>query len=391
MTAPAPLRVGIAVESSLWGGLETHALDLAGVIAARGEHPIILCSNSHTLELFRAKTELELAPMPPFSTSGALALFRAFRSLRLDACIFEKGTLHAASLTFDAAARLACRRYITVQQLVPPVLPDRSSRRILGIPSPNLWRRRMVRRAWSRSIFPNVTVCVSEAVSAALRDDYRFDDTKLLTVRNGVDVDRFRDNPEVARAIREQWHVPESALVLGAVCRLVPEKGLDVCLEAFRQLAETTERPVRLVIVGDGPERPALEALTVHLGLSDRVRFEGFRQDVPEVLAALDVLVLSSRGLEGLPLIVVEALAVGRPVIATRVAGTPEIFTREGFGWLVAPDDASELAEAMRRAASEPADRIQAMRAAARQQAVERFDASREYGRIASLIDGHTA
>jgi glycosyltransferase involved in cell wall biosynthesis len=388
MTAPTPLRIGIAVESSLWGGLETHALDLASVIAARGHHPIILCSNSHTLELFRAKTELDLALMPSFSTSGTLVLFRAFRALALDGCIFEKGTLHAASLAFDVAARLACGRYVTVQQLVPPVLPDRSSRRVLGVPSPNVWHRRMVWRAWSRSIFPNVTVCVSEAVSAALRNDYRFDSAKLLTVRNGVDVDRFRDNPAAARSIREQWHVPDSALVFGAVCRLVPEKGLDVCLEAFRRLTETTERPVRLVIVGDGPERPALEALTARLDLGDHVRFEGFRRDVPEVLAALDLLVLSSRGLEGLPLIVVEALAVGRPVIATRVAGTPEIFTREGLGWLVTPDDPSGLADAMRHAAAEPPERIQAMRAASRQQAVERFDASKEYGRIASLIDG---
>jgi glycosyltransferase involved in cell wall biosynthesis len=91
--------------------------------------------------------------------------------------------------------------------------------------------------------------------------------------------------------------------------------------------------------------------------------------------------------MEGLPLIVLEALAVGRPVIATRVAGTPEILTRDDVGWLVSPGNAAELADAMQRAVCLPADRISAMRLAARQHAVDHFDASREYGRIVSLVE----
>jgi len=381
------LRVGIAVESSWWGGLETHALDLAKVLTARGHHPVIICSNAHTQALFGSRAGFELATIPPFASSGVVTLLRALRNLRLDACVFEKGTLHAASLAFDLAARLACRRYIAVQQLAPPVLPDPSTRRILGVLSPSLWRRQMVWSGWSRSLVPQMTVCVSDAVGAALRDDYHFPARKLVTIRNGVDIERFRNDAVAAMKLREEWQVADSEVLFGAVCRLVPEKGLDVCLQAFQRVAGTISKPTRLVVVGDGPERQTLEGLAERLGLRERVRFAGFRRDVPQVLSALDYLVLSSR-MEGLPLIVVESLAVGRPVIATRVAGTPEIFTRSDIGWLVSPGDVNELAHAMGEAAMQSPEQVGVMRAAARQHAVDRFNAFHEYARIASLAEG---
>jgi glycosyltransferase involved in cell wall biosynthesis len=386
MKAAVVLRVGIAVESTLWGGLESHVLDLAHVLAARGHHPVIICSNTHTLELFQRRATFEVVAIPPFTASGVVGLWRALRALKLGACVFEKGTLHAGSFVFDAAAWLACGRYITIQQLAPPVLPSPSRRRVLGVTSPSLWRRRMIWDGWLRSLVPQVTVCVSDAVAVALRDDYNFPPRKLVTVRNGVDVDRFRDDQVAALRLRAEWQVPASCILFGAVCRLVPEKGLDLCLQAFRRVLDGVGPSTYLVVVGDGPERDGLERLAERLGLWHRVRFAGFRTDVPEVLSALDYLVLSSR-MEGLPLIVVESLAVGRPVIATRVAGTPEIFTRDDIGWLVSPDNVAELANAMQEAATQSSSQVRLMRDAARRHAVDCFNAFHEYERIASLLE----
>jgi glycosyltransferase involved in cell wall biosynthesis len=244
----------------------------------------------------------------------------------------------------------------------------------------------MVWRGYLRSLLPQTTVCVSDAVSVALHKDYRFADRNLVTVRNGVDIDRFRENPDARALIRTEWGVPETAVLFGAVCRLVPEKGLDVCLEAFRRMTTVAATPSYLVVVGEGPQRPALEALSLALGLADRVRFAGFRSDVPGVLSALDFLVLPSR-LEGLPLIVLESLAVGRPVIATRVAGTPEILTRDDVGWLVAPGDVGELTHALQDAALQSPERVEAMRTAARQHAVGQFNASQQYAKIALILE----
>jgi glycosyltransferase involved in cell wall biosynthesis len=238
-----------------------------------------------------------------------------------------------------------------------------------------------------RSVLPHTTVCVSDAVAAALRNDYHFPARKLLTVHNGVDVDRFVDHPEAAKQLRAAWGIPATAVVFGAVCRLVPEKGLDVCLNAFRRVNTITTHPPYLVVVGDGPERQDLESMASRLEIQDRVRFTGFSTDVPAVLSALDYLVLSSR-MEGLPLIVVESLAVGRPVIASRIAGTPEILTRDDIGWLVQPGDVNGLAQAMHQAATRSPEQVRQMRAAARQHAVELFNAQHEYGRIVSVAEG---
>lgn len=387
MTAARTKRIGIAVETSWWGGLESHAVDLAAVLAAEGHEVLVVCSNPHTSRLFAARSPFEVVTFPAFGGSSVVTLLRALRALGLDACVLEKGTLHAASVSFDLAARLACRRYITIQQLSPPPIPPPSRRRRFGVPSPSLWRHRMVWRGWLRSVFPHTTVCVSDAVAASLAGDYGFPAGKLLTVRNGVDVQRFVDDEAAARRLRAAWQVPDGTFLFGAVCRLVPEKGVDICLDAFREVVGTTPTPVRLVVVGDGPERAALESRAERLGLTGSVHFAGFHDNVPAILAAIDCLVLSSR-MEGLPLTVAESLSVGRPVIASRVAGTPEIITSDEIGWLVTPGDVGELGRSMREAAIRTPERVACMQASARSHAVAHFNSRDAYRRIASLAVG---
>jgi glycosyltransferase involved in cell wall biosynthesis len=380
--------VGILVRTSLWGGLETHALDLARVLHARGRQPVLLCGDERTAQLFRSRLDgdIPVVALPQYSSRSWMRMGRALRRLDLGACVFEKGALHAGGLAFDLVARAACSRLIAIQQLAPPELPPPSERRVWGIRSPNLWRRRMVWRGRLRSLVPNVTVCVSDAVAERLRRDFRFPPSRLVIIRNGVDVERYREDADARRRLRAEWNIPPDAVLFGTVSRLVPEKGLDLCLEAFRRQAAPAGRPTRLVIVGDGPDRARLEGLVRELDVEGQVLFAGFRTDVPSVLSALDVLVLSSR-LEGLPLTVLEAMSVGRPVIATRVDGTPEIFTTDDLGWLIDADDPEQLAHAMRRAASRTPEQVERMREATRRHVAERFNASREYGRIEELID----
>jgi glycosyltransferase involved in cell wall biosynthesis len=102
------------------------------------------------------------------------------------------------------------------------------------------------------------------------------------------------------------------------------------------------------VIVGEGPDRPALEAEIERLGIGDRVRLLGERRDVPELLGAADVFVLSSRS-EGLPVSVLEAMVAGLPVVASRVGGVGELVEDEETGLLVAPGNPDELSTALER------------------------------------------
>lgn len=179
-------------------------------------------------------------------------------------------------------------------------------------------------------------------VSAAGHDELRAQgvpSARLVRVPNFLALDAPIPAP------RPPSGAPISLLFLG---RLSPEKGLDVLLAA---LARPSAPPVHLDVVGDGPERVALERATHAAGLTARVIFHGFQPDVAPFLAAADALVMPSRR-EGLPMALIEAVAAARPVVATAVGGIPELVTPGENGELCAPDDADALAAAIRRLAA---------------------------------------
>jgi glycosyltransferase involved in cell wall biosynthesis len=143
--------------------------------------------------------------------------------------------------------------------------------------------------------------------------------------------------------LREQAGFAAGAPLVGVVGRLAPIKDLPTFLLAARRLLE--HRPdVRFSVVGDGDERPALEARARSLGLTEAVFFHGWRRDRPAVYGDLDVVVNCSRN-EGTPVALIEALAAARPVVATAVGGTPDLLARGAFGTLVAAGDPAALAE----------------------------------------------
>jgi glycosyltransferase involved in cell wall biosynthesis len=139
------------------------------------------------------------------------------------------------------------------------------------------------------------------------------------------------------------------------VCQPVePREGIDVLVDAFAKL---DDREARLFVVGDGVERAALTARAKAPGAGARITFAGTRPhgEIPRWLAAADVCALPSRA-EGMPNAVLEALASGRPVVATAVGGTPELIASPSLGRLVPPDDAQALSCALAEALSSPWD-----------------------------------
>ena len=217
-------------------------------------------------------------------------------------------------------------------------------------------RRRLI--AWSLRRCHTVVV-----VSRALGDEVAalgVERTRIRAIPNGIDVESFRPGDRAA-ARRTLGLQPGERLAV-CVSRLSHEKGIDLLVEA---VSRPDAAGVHVVVVGDGPERPALEARRDALGLASRVRFTGTRPhgEIPLWLTAADVVVLSSRT-EGHPNAVVEALACGRPVVATRVGGVPDILTDEELGVMVAPGDAGALAAGIRAAFVRPWDAGRLTRAA---------------------------
>jgi glycosyltransferase involved in cell wall biosynthesis len=183
-----------------------------------------------------------------------------------------------------------------------------------------------------------------------------------VTVRNGIDLSRFAYSGPV----------PGGPAVM--VARLAPEKDHATLLQAWaRVVAEQAD--FRLEIAGDGPCLSSLQALAGSLGLGDRVRFLGRVDDVAGLLGRAGMLVLSSR-LEGISLTLLEAMARGLPVVATRVGGNPEVVVDGETGFLVAPGSPDDLAAAILRLRRGP-DRARRMGRAGRQCAEDEFDIRR--------------
>lgn len=162
---------------------------------------------------------------------------------------------------------------------------------------------------------------------------------------NGIDLDRFGSPPD-RMVRREKWGIPRDAPVAGVVGRLdLPKKGQDLFLEAASEVAASLPEAF-FVIVGEGPSRAELERIASRGGLAERVVFDSTEHSVPEVLAAFDLAVLPSRW-EGFGIVLLEAMASRKAVVASAVGGVLEIVEDGVTGLLVPPDDASALARAM--------------------------------------------
>jgi glycosyltransferase involved in cell wall biosynthesis len=187
-------------------------------------------------------------------------------------------------------------------------------------------------------------VGVSEETVERLIEYEKIPRRKLEMIPNGIVAEPFER--EIDRAAkRAELGVPPGAPILGLGARLAPEKGLDQLLEAVRLLR--AEFPaIQLLIAGEGPEELVLRALARERGIAESVRFLGVRHDMPELLKVFDVYVLSSLR-EGLPMSILEAMAAGCPVVATRVGGIHSVIEDGVNGVLVPPRDPRALANAI--------------------------------------------
>jgi glycosyltransferase involved in cell wall biosynthesis len=196
---------------------------------------------------------------------------------------------------------------------------------------------------WSdRAMTPltTTTICVAEGEREAGIRARTCRPDQTVVIHNGVDLDRPRRAPGP----------PAAPVTLLSVGRFRPPKDFTTLVRAMATLEPGT---ARLRIAGDGPDRPALEAEIARLDVAHAVELLGTRGDVDQLLAAADLFVLSSDS-EGLPMSVLEAMAAGLPVVASRVGGIPELVGDGETGALVPPRDSAALAAAIRRIAGDP-------------------------------------
>ena len=207
---------------------------------------------------------------------------------------------------------------------------------------------------------------------------------QYVLVRSAVDVNRLRRAAGSRASARAALGIPEGVPVAGTVTRLCRQKDPETLVRAARLMAEL-QPDARLVVVGDGPLRPQVERLLDELELRDHVTLLGRRSDVEALLPGFDAFVLSSRW-EGLPRVIVEAMAVGVPVVSTDVGGIAEAVEDQVSGLLVPPGDAVALANALVRVLGQPGLGARLRASAATR--VDEFDVATMTERLDDLYAG---
>jgi glycosyltransferase involved in cell wall biosynthesis len=206
---------------------------------------------------------------------------------------------------------------------------------------------------------------------------------RCLLVENAIDTHDYLRQVGTEEAKKGLGLKPGSCLI-GAVGRLSDEKGFDVLIRATHQLL-TAGAPVELVIIGEGDAKERLQALISALGCEDRIHLLGYRADTKDLYSAMDIFALSSLR-EGLPNALLEAMAMEVPVVATRVAGIPQLIQDGHNGLLVQASSVDELTEALARLVANPSLRIR-LHQAARRVIENRYSFAARMEKIRALYD----
>ena len=197
-------------------------------------------------------------------------------------------------------------------------------------------------------------ICVSHAEKDTLLATGIVDAERVQVIWNGIDLTRFGSAAPPRQEAQTAIGLSADAFLITTICRLYRPRDFQTLLYAFRRVQDALPH-AHLLIVGDGPLRAQVEQWVQSLALQNHAHLLGMRRDVPQILAATDVFVLSSRGWEGLPLTVLEAMASSLPVVASDVGGTGEAVIHQETGYLFPPGDMVALADHLQTLASDPA------------------------------------
>ena len=198
---------------------------------------------------------------------------------------------------------------------------------------------------WLLSLITDRVICISDIVNRFANETQRINARKLITIHNGID-SKYTVSEKRTSGLRKELDIPTDHSVICTITHMEEHKGLAYLLESASLLLQS-RNDVSFLIVGEGSLKEELRKLCVILKIEKNVIFAGERSDIPEILSLTDIFVLPSLR-EGLGLVILEAMACGKPVIATNVGGVPEVVKDGVSGTLVPPKDPEALYSAMK-------------------------------------------
>jgi len=335
-----PLRVILLTDADVFAGTERHMLDLARGLSALGVAAVVACPSPALLEDAARRENLPVLTIPKrglVDWGAARILARRLKSGETDIVHAHNGrTALAAALAVRLAGRGRC--VMTQHFLTPNHATQRGPKAMLSGAAHH----------WVVGQMSEI-LAISEAVREAMLARREAPDSKISVVPNGITAPDAGNAAETRQSLGINAETP----LIVCAARLEREKDVVSLISAVKIVRETIPN-VCCLVAGEGAERNALAAQIGALGLEDSVALLGFRADAPALMAAADVFVLPSLA-EPFGLVLLEAMALGRPVIATRAGGPLEIVMDGETGFLVPPSSPAALAEALKRLITNPA------------------------------------
>ncbi len=357
-----PNTIAFMTDARAWGGAEVYLTQVMTGLKRAGLEPHLFCADrreiDHWVDDLRGRG-IRVELYRPTKEWNPLGIAVALRCLRGYELVHINKTHARNSLPAVVAARLAgAAVLVTTEHLVTPVESHfpLGQRIIEGLVR---WTNRFVDRI----------IAVSELSRDMLIENYRVPPSVIAAIRNGIDFSPFERDID-ATGIREEFGLGAHDRVAVFVGRMTERKGHTFALQAVASILESVPG-YKLLLVGEGELEEDLKTQARNLGVDGSVVFAGFRRDIPELLAASDLLMLPSES-ECLPITILEAMASGLPVVAADVGGVSEEVEDGVTGYLIESRDAGALAEAVVEVLGSP-DLGASMGAAGKRKAVSEF------------------
>jgi L-malate glycosyltransferase len=373
-SADKPLRVCHVAMGDLWAGAEVHLKELLSklVLMPRLSLSVILFNGGRLEEEIKAVgVPVKVLPENSWGSARIFAeLVHHFKKSNIKLVHTHK---YKDNILAAVAARVAGVRHIirTVHGLSEP---------FNGLESFRIGAYELCDRTVSRTCVDKI-IAVSSDIEKMLSSKYG--SQKVIQIHNGIDCESF--SPTINRdEVRCELGVESKRLLIGTIGRLTSIKGHEYLLRSA-QLFLKKHSNAKFLFAGAGPLKDRLQSYAIELGIGESILFLGHREDTYRIMSALDIFVLPSLH-EGIPLVLLEAMAAALPIVASRVGGIPEVLTDQVHGLLVSAENPLELAEACEKFVHDPVF-AQSCAQAARFRVEREFASSTMGAKVASLYE----
>ncbi|NLP09610.1 glycosyltransferase family 4 protein [bacterium] len=365
------LSIAQICSSRSWGGMEMHVLSLSNQLRQTGLDVTVWCAPDSELSRHAVRSDLSIFNFEPRGYFNPKALYKTRTQLK---------KAHPDLLHIHFGKDL--------WTLVPAL---KGSGKIPIVFTKHIGTQKPKRDPLHRYLYRHVCclIAISQVIAKNLLETHPVQNGQIEIIHHGVDVADFQDPGTWRGSVRREWDISDDQFLIGTIGRLQDGKGhlefLDMAAEIGRRFPYT-----RFVIVGEPTRGEEYRAKPIYdkiksLQLQDKVLLPGFRADIPAVLAALDLFAFPSRA-EAFGLVLIEAMAAGKPVISTRCDGVLDIVRHEENGLLFDASRVDAFTQAVQRLLEQPGLRERLARQAL-QTAVQQFSCERFLSRIMGLYE----